>query len=126
VKTPYRGGLFNRNFVVLKQNNMQVAAATNFPDILQQLDYIKQKGRFDALYYPAIDDMITTISKPKKQGEIGDNDIPEIRKFFGQDFLENTLHGMALLKKYGYAGDFMMLAIGIYITAPPASLLTLL
>jgi extracellular factor (EF) 3-hydroxypalmitic acid methyl ester biosynthesis protein len=109
VKTPYSGSLFNRNFVVLKQSNMQIATATNFPDILKQLDYIKQKGSFDAQYYPAIDDMITTISSLKKQGEIGDNEIAAIRKFFGQDFLENTLHGMALLKKYGYAGDFLMI-----------------
>ena len=53
--------------------------------------------------------MITTISNLKKQGDIGVTELDEIRHFFGREFLENTLHGMALLKKYGYAGDFLMI-----------------
>ncbi len=77
--------------------------------ILSQLAAIKQKGSFDTEYYPYIDKMVEAIGVLKREGEIEDDDITEIRYFFGQDFLENTLHGMALLKKYGYAGDFMMI-----------------
>jgi len=53
--------------------------------------------------------MVQAVAHLKKSGEIGDEDITRIQHFFGQDFLENTLHGMALLKKYGYAGDFLMI-----------------
>ncbi len=77
--------------------------------ILSQLDAIKQKGSFGTEYYPHIDEMVKAIGVLKREGKIEEDDITEIRHFFGQDFLENTLHGMALLKKYGYAGDFMMI-----------------
>ena len=78
-------------------------------DIIVQLNEIKQKQSFDKSYYPEIDKMVATIGQLRKEGAIGEDDITTIRHFFGQDFLENTLHGMALLKKYGYAGDFMMI-----------------
>lgn len=85
------------------------ATSLSKQDILQLLDGIKQKGSFNHEYFPTIDAMISRLADLKKSGEISDWDINEIRHFFGQDFLENTLHGMALLKKYGYAGDFMMI-----------------
>lgn len=78
-------------------------------DIFNLLDNIQQKGNFDHHYFSTIDTMVTRLGHLKRTGEISDSDIEEIRHFFGQDFLENTLHGMALLKKYGYAGDFMMI-----------------
>ena len=78
-------------------------------DIIPILHTIKQKGSFDHEYYPVIDKLVASLGHLKREGEIDETDITEIRHFFGQDFLENTLHGMALLKKYGYAGDFMMI-----------------
>lgn len=84
-------------------------ARLTMDNIIFQLDTIKQKGRFDSDYYPFIDSMVAIIGCLKRTGQISDDDINEIRHFFGQDFLENTLHGMALLKKYGYAGDFLMI-----------------
>lgn len=86
-----------------------VQPALTMGNIISQLDEIQQKGSFDKDYYPVIDTMVATIGDLKRKGDISDDDIAEIRHFFGQDFLENTLHGMALLKKYGYAGDFMMI-----------------
>ena len=78
-------------------------------DIFQQLQNIRQKESFSKEYYPFIDTMVQEVAHLKKSGEISDEDITRIQHFFGQDFLENTLHGMALLKKYGYAGDFLMI-----------------
>ena len=86
-----------------------VQTAVTMGTIISQLDAMKQKGSFDKDYYPVIDTMVATIGNLKRKGALTDEDITEIRYFFGQDFLENTLHGMALLKKYGYAGDFLMI-----------------
>jgi hypothetical protein len=86
-----------------------VQAALTMGNIISELDAIQQKGSFDKDYYPVIDTMVAAIGDLKRKGIISDEDITEIRHFFGQDFLENTLHGMALLKKYGYAGDFLMI-----------------
>lgn len=78
-------------------------------EILQLLGSIRQKGSFGHDYFSTINRIISRLAQLKRSGEISDTDISEIRYFFGQDFLENTLQGMALLKKYGYAGDFMMI-----------------
>jgi extracellular factor (EF) 3-hydroxypalmitic acid methyl ester biosynthesis protein len=78
-------------------------------DIIPLLAMIKQKGSFSNEFYPVIDQLVATVGSMKREAIISDNDMHEIRYFFGQDFLENTLQGMALLKKYGYAGDFIMI-----------------
>ncbi len=78
-------------------------------DIIPLLAMIKQKGSFNNEFYPVIDQLVATVGQMKREEIISDNDMDEIRRFFGQDFLENTLQGMALLKKYGYAGDFIMI-----------------
>jgi extracellular factor (EF) 3-hydroxypalmitic acid methyl ester biosynthesis protein len=78
-------------------------------EIFLQLQHIGQKESFSNEYYPFIDLMVQSVASLKKSGEISNEDITRIQNFFGQDFLENTLHGMALLKKYGYAGDFLMI-----------------
>ncbi|MEP7237742.1 MAG: class I SAM-dependent methyltransferase [Ferruginibacter sp.] len=77
--------------------------------IIPMLNHIKQKGSFEPPYFPVIDSLVSTIGHLKRAGEISDADMEVIRYHFGNDFLENTLQGMALLKKYGYAGDFMMI-----------------
>ena len=78
-------------------------------DVILLLSKLQQNGSFGDEYYPTIDKLVAELGLMKRKGEIADDDIAEIRYFFGQDFLENTLHGMALLKKYGYAGDFLMI-----------------
>lgn len=77
--------------------------------IIPMLNHIKQKGSFEPPFFPVIDSLVSTIGHLKKAGEISNEDMEVIRNYFGNDFLENTLQGMALLKKYGYAGDFMMI-----------------
>lgn len=70
-------------------------------DIIPLLAMIKQKGSFDNEFYPVIDQFVATVGEMKREAVINDDEMDEIRTFFGQDFLENTLQGMALLKKYG-------------------------
>jgi ubiquinone/menaquinone biosynthesis C-methylase UbiE len=78
-------------------------------DIIPLLAMIKQKGSFNNEFYPVIDQLLATVGHMKRNDTISDSEMNEIRHFFGHDFMENTLQGMALLKKYGYAGDFMMI-----------------
>lgn len=89
--------------------NQTTPATITKEQIFFQLSSISQKQSFTAEYYPLIDAMVQSVAHLKKNGEINENDIKEMQGFFGQEFLENTLQGMALLKKYGYAGDFLMI-----------------
>jgi extracellular factor (EF) 3-hydroxypalmitic acid methyl ester biosynthesis protein len=84
-------------------------SAVTKEDVFAQLQHISQQPEFNNEFYPHIDKMVQAVAHLKKTGAIDDADMKRIQHFFGQDFLENTLHGMALLKKYGYAGDFMMI-----------------
>lgn len=88
---------------------LQAPTLLSKSDIFFQLDKIKKIGSFDKAFYPVIDNLVASVYSLKREGEINDEDLKEIRNFFGTDFLENTLHGMALIKKYGYAGDFLMI-----------------
>lgn len=87
----------------------QITIPVTRQDIIPLLAMIRQKGCFDNEYYPVIDQLVTSLGHLKREEVINEDDINEIRHFFGQDFLENTLQGMALIKKFGYAGDFMMI-----------------
>ena len=78
-------------------------------DVLQFMSKLQQRGSFGEESYATIDQMVSQLAQLKSNGSISDEDLAEIRHFFGPDFLENTLHGMALMKKYGYAGDFLMI-----------------
>jgi extracellular factor (EF) 3-hydroxypalmitic acid methyl ester biosynthesis protein len=78
-------------------------------EVFSQLHQISQKESFNKDHYLLIDIVVKSIAHLKKTGGINQEDIATIQHFFGQDFLENTLHGMALLKKFGYAGDFLMI-----------------
>lgn len=78
-------------------------------EVFSQLEQISRKESFSKDQYLLIDIVVKSIAHLKKTGGISTEDIATIQHFFGQDFLENTLHGMALLKKYGYAGDFLMI-----------------
>lgn len=77
--------------------------------ILSQLGAIQEQGSFDTDYYPAIDKMVAAVADMKRSGQLTQHDLISIQHFFGRSFLENTLHGMALLKQFGYAGDFLMI-----------------
>ncbi len=89
--------------------NQATPAVITKEEIFLQLHNIKQQQSFSTDYYPFIDTMVQSVAHLKQSGEINEADMKSIQHFFGQDFLENTLHGMALLKKYGYAGDFLMI-----------------
>ena len=90
-------------------NTATVPAAYTKEEIFCELQNISKKESFSNEYFPFIDSMVRSVADLKQKGELGEEDIKRIQYFFGVEFLENTLHGMALLKKYGYAGDFLMI-----------------
>jgi len=87
-------------------------------EIFQKLEYLRQLKEFDQEIYPEIDKIIQGIGNGKREGYFSDEDIKEISHYYGREFLANTLQGMALLKKFGYAGDFLMID-RIYTGDPP-------
>ncbi|MCG6189765.1 class I SAM-dependent methyltransferase [Maribellus maritimus] len=78
-------------------------------EILNSLDALRVIQDFDESYYPMIDELIEKIVRYKREGILSNEDIKEISYYYGNDFLENTLQGRALLKRFGYAGDFLMI-----------------
>ena len=57
----------------------------------------------------AFDLLVRDIGKAYRAELLSKEDLKELARSFGDDFLNNTMQGFGLLKPYGYAGDFMMI-----------------
>jgi ubiquinone/menaquinone biosynthesis C-methylase UbiE len=57
----------------------------------------------------AFDLLVKDIGKAYRADLLSEEDLKELARSFGDDFLNNTMQGFGLLKPYGYAGDFMMI-----------------
>ena len=77
--------------------------------ILKSLDELRDRGQFGQEIYGRINALIGKIAGQYEVGLLDDDDIDLISSYYGREFLENTLQGSALLKKFGYAGDFLMI-----------------
>lgn len=77
--------------------------------ILSYFDNLKVKGQFSQNEYQKIDFYVSEIGRRIRNGSLKKEEIQEISFSFGEEFLNDTLQGMALLKPYGYAGDFLMI-----------------
>lgn len=60
-------------------------------------------------HFGLLDNIINEIAEFYETGVISIEDITNINKSFGDDFLKNTIQGHAFSKPFGYAGDFMMI-----------------
>ena len=78
-------------------------------DIFNSLDQLREKGQFGNELHPQIDVIVEKIAQLKRSKIFTNEDIKEITYYYGNAFLDNTLQGMGLLKKFGYAGDFLMI-----------------
>jgi extracellular factor (EF) 3-hydroxypalmitic acid methyl ester biosynthesis protein len=78
-------------------------------EIFNKLDELKDIGEFGKEYHSEIDQIVLAIGEMKRSGEFTQDDITEINNYYGQEFLKDTLQGMSLIKKFGYAGDFLMI-----------------
>ncbi len=75
----------------------------------QQISELLEKKSFTKTSFPLMDEMICLIEKEIARGSITKEDIAVFNRSFGDDFLNNTMHGHALIKPFGYAGDFLII-----------------
>lgn len=99
---------------------MTVKPTTAVTGIFQQLAQLGTQKSFGEEMHPVIDQVISHLAGLKHSGLLTQQDLVSIQYYYGRQFLENTLQGMALLKPYGYAGDFMMID-RIYTGEPSAN-----
>lgn len=76
--------------------------------LLNSISNLKSKALTEE-HFSLLDTIINEIAESYKKGIITLEDITEINKSFGNDFLKNTIQGHSFLKPYGYAGDFLMI-----------------
>ncbi len=56
-----------------------------------------------------IDQFVRQVSTAYRSGSLSSQRTFDLRKEFGQEFLQNTIQGHGLRKPFGYAGDFIMI-----------------
>jgi SAM-dependent methyltransferase len=75
----------------------------------QKITELLENKSFDRANFPLMDEMICHIENEIAKGSITKEDIAVFNRSFGDDFLNNTMHGHALMKPFGYAGDFLII-----------------
>ena len=75
----------------------------------QQITELLENKSFCKKTFPVMDEMICQIENEIARGNITKEDISIFNRSFGDEFLNNTMHGHALIKPFGYAGDFMII-----------------
>lgn len=89
---------------------MQIVTKNQIPksilDSIQKLVGIENLTEKD---FPIIDKAISEIASEFKAGNISKEDITALNLTFGEDFLNETIQGLAFRKPYGYAGDFSII-----------------
>ena len=56
-----------------------------------------------------LNELLAITAYEYRQGRVSKEEIIELNSSFGNDFLENTLHGRGFLKPNGYPGDYLFL-----------------
>ena len=56
-----------------------------------------------------LDELLAITAYEFRKGRISKEEIQELHRSFGSEFLKNTLHGLGFLKPNGYPGDFLFL-----------------
>ncbi len=77
--------------------------------VLDYLKYFVHKGGPDPHEYVVLDDLIRYANGKKLKNELPDSVAAELKELLGEEVLNNTLQGRALLKPLGYAGDYQMI-----------------
>jgi len=83
--------------------NTQLAQSVSF------LQNIINNGGPETIEYDALNKVFDTISYEYKSGTISNDEIQLLQHGFGDECLENTLHGHIKTKPFGYAGDFLII-----------------
>jgi SAM-dependent methyltransferase len=73
------------------------------------LQNIIEKGGPETREYDVLNEIFDHLSEEFKAGTMSEHELALLRDGFGDECLENTLHGHIKTKPYGYAGDFMII-----------------
>jgi hypothetical protein len=75
----------------------------------KQIIELLENKSFNKTTFPLMDEMICQIENNIAKGSMTKEDVTVLNRSFGDDFLNNTMHGHALMKPFGYAGDFLII-----------------
>jgi len=78
----------------------------------EPINFLKQviaNGGPEATEYNTLNYVFDVISNEYRAGKIDDAELQLLQDGFGDECLQNTLHGHIKSKPYGYAGDFMII-----------------
>jgi SAM-dependent methyltransferase len=78
----------------------------------QSITFLKsiiEKGGPETMEYDALNEIFDHLSNDYKAGKMTENELQLLQQGFGDECMENTLHGHIKTKPYGYAGDFMII-----------------
>ncbi len=73
------------------------------------LQSIIGKGGPETVEYDALNEIFDLLSEDYKAGKMSKYELQLLQEGFGDECMENTLHGHIKTKPYGYAGDFMII-----------------
>lgn len=73
------------------------------------LQNIIEKGGPETKEYDVLNEIFDHLSEDYKAGKMSEHELQLLQEGFGDECLENTLHGHIKTKPYGYAGDFMII-----------------
>ncbi len=76
---------------------------------LALMEALIQAGGPKANEYQTVDSFIETIAKGIRNNYITAEEVEELKNLFYRDSLYNTIHGHAMRKPMGYAGDFQII-----------------
>ena len=73
------------------------------------LQNIIARGGPETMEYDELNKIFDDLSTGYKEGSISEQALHLLQEGFGDECLENTLHGHIKTRPYGYAGDFMII-----------------
>ncbi|MEO7313140.1 MAG: class I SAM-dependent methyltransferase [Chitinophagaceae bacterium] len=85
---------------------------TNNRTLSQSISFLKQvitNGGPETMEYDTLNQVFDTLSSEYKTGRLEEKEIQLLQAGFGDECLDNTMHGHIKSKPFGYAGDFMII-----------------
>lgn len=84
-------------------------STSNLEQPIAFLQHIISQGGPEKKEYDALNQIFDLLSDEFKSGRLSTQELELLQNGFGDECMENTLHGHIKSKPYGYAGDFMII-----------------
>jgi extracellular factor (EF) 3-hydroxypalmitic acid methyl ester biosynthesis protein len=85
---------------------------TNHRTLSQSISFLQQvitKGGPETMEYDTLNQVFDTLSYEYKTGGLKEEEITILQNGFGDESMQNTMHGHIKSKPFGYAGDFIII-----------------